>query len=288
MSVLAHEGTVRGPHDLWTAWPLHPSIAVPLVLAAWAYARGATRGSGVRRWQAAAFVAGLLSLALALLSPLDPLSAQLASAHMVQHVLLALIAPPLLVAASAGRRLSWGMPAPWRRSLTRASRRVGLAPARVRMLHRPSVAWLLTVGALWFWHGSVPYEAAVANNLVHAVEHATFFATGLLFWGCVLGSSTTGAEGAEGHGILLLFAMAVQSTLLAALLTFAGEPWYEVYASTTQRWGLDPLLDQQIAGVLMWVPAGAVYPAAALLLLVRFLRRLDERTGGAPEPVAAT
>lgn len=285
--VLAHGGAVSGAHDLWTAWPLHPSIVVALAAAAWAYARGARRGTSRSPWQTAAFVAGLVTLAAALLSPLDPLSSQLASAHMVQHVLLALLAPPLLVAASAGRRVAWGTPAAARRLLVRGQRRLGLTPARLRSMHRPSVAWLLTVGALWFWHASVPYEAAVDSGVIHALEHGSFFATGLLFWGCVLGTGSTAASAAvtsDGYGVLLLFAMAVQSTLLAALLTFAGSPWYDVYASTTGAWGLDPLLDQQVAGVIMWVPAGLIYPAAALLLLVRCLHRLDQQAAAGTGP----
>lgn len=274
--LLAHEGPPVGPHDLWAAWNLDPLILAGLLLTGVAYRRGRRRSSRSpisTRWRAASFAAALAAVALALLSPLDALSAQLASAHMVQHVLLALVAPPLLVLAAPGHRLLRGVPTPARRRLLRWQRRVGMTPQRVRSLRSTTWAWLLTVAALWFWHGSVPYQAALDNDLVHAVEHGAFLGTGLLFWWSVVSLARAGPAG--GYGVLMLFAMATQSGLLAALLTFARSPWYEGYRDTTQRWGLDPLTDQQLAGVIMWVPAGGIYLAAALALVVVWLRHSD-------------
>ncbi len=131
--------------------------------------------------------------------------------------------------------------------------------------------WLAHVATLWFWHAAVPYDAALASGLIHAVEHGTFLLTGVLFWRTVVGGRTA-TRVVPGFGVLLIFGMAMQSVLLSLLLTFARTPWYAGYATTTRAWGLDPLADQQLAGVIMWVPAGAVYVVAALLLLVAWVR----------------
>lgn len=277
---LAHEGPPVGPHDLWSAWNVHPLVIAGLVLAGLAYHRGrprSPRSTSSARWRAASFTAALLAIALALVSPLDALSAQLASAHMVQHVLLSLVAPPLLVLAAPAHRLLRGVPRPARRRLLRWQRRVGVTPQRVRALRSTTAAWLLAVAALWFWHGSVPYQAALDDELVHAVEHTAFLGTGLLFWWSVVSLARGGSAG--GYGVLMLFAMATQSGLLAALLTFARRPWYEGYLGTTRRWGLDPLTDQQLAGVIMWVPAGGIYLGAALALVVVWLQHSETETG---------
>ena len=113
---------------------------------------------------------------------------------------------------------------------------------------------------------------------MHVAEHASFVLTGLLFWQVVLG-----ARGAvsNGLGILLVFTMAMQSVFLSALLTFASSPWYAGYQSTTATWNLEPLADQQLAGVIMWIPAGLVYLGVALALLVRWIRSTER------EPITA-
>jgi len=130
------------------------------------------------------------------------------------------------------------------------------------------------VGTLWFWHAAVPYDAALDNQLIHIVEHTSFLVTALLFWHVVIGARSP-ARVANGLGALLVFAMAMQSIFLSVLLTFARAPWYSSYATTTTPWGLAPLADQQLAGVIMWIPAGLVYLAAALTLMVAWIRATE-------------
>lgn len=181
---------------------------------------------------------------MALFSPLEAMAHSLASAHMVQHLLLILVAGPLLA--------------------------VGL---RLRMSLRwlpPVAAWLLHTATIWFWHAPGPYVAAVANPLLHGLEHLSFLITAVLFWAAVgMGRDVSGL------GILLVFAMTLQSVLLSVLLTFAETPWYWVYSATTRAYGLEPLADQQLAGVIMWVPAGLVYTGIGLSLLVTWIREHD-------------
>jgi cytochrome c oxidase assembly factor CtaG len=131
--------------------------------------------------------------------------------------------------------------------------------------------WLLSVGVLWFWHAAVPYGAALASEPLHLTEHASFLVTAVLFWQVVVGVRGV-ARVSGGLGVLLVFTMAMQSVFLSVLLTFARTPWYSDYATTTAPFGLDPLTDQQLAGVLMWIPAGGIYLAVALALLVSWIR----------------
>jgi putative membrane protein len=267
--LLAHAGEALAPHDLWGAWNLDVPLLIGVVAAAWAYQRGRLRGP--RRasdgWRARCFAGALLVIVVALVSPLDALSGALASAHMVQHVLLLLVAAPLLALASPGAKLLRGSP-PAVRATAGRLRRLHIARDALR---NPAVVWTIHVATIWFWHAAGPYDAALGNDLLHVAEHTTYILTGLLFWQVVLGRRAV----PKGLGILLVFTMAMQSVFLSALLTFASGPWYSAYASTTRAWNLDPLADQQLAGVIMWIPAGLVYLGAALGLLVLWIKATE-------------
>jgi putative membrane protein len=274
--ILAHPGQPPAPHDLWGAWNLDPVLLGGLLLAAWAFWRGQT--SGPRRpvdsWRARCFSGALVALGLALLSPLDALSGSLASAHMVQHLLLLLVAAPLLALSAPSSAILRGSPLALRRASGRWRRRLGLTHGNLGVLRHPAAVWLLQVGVLWFWHAAAPYDATLDNQLLHVLEHASFLVTAVLFWQVVVGVRGA-ARVSGGLGVLLVFAMAMQSVFLSVLLTFARTPWYSGYAATTAPWGLDPLTDQQLAGVIMWIPAGGIYLAAALVLLVTWIRATE-------------
>jgi putative membrane protein len=267
LTVLAHAGQALAPHDLWRAWNVDVGLLLGLGLAGWAYLRGRRQGDV---WRARCFAGALAVIAVALVSPLDALSGVLASAHMVQHVLLLLVAAPLLALATPGTTLLRGLPPALRQATGRWHRRARL---HLRVARNPAAAWAVHVATIWFWHAAVPYDAALDNHVVHIVEHASYLVTGLWFWQIVLG-----ARGAvsNGLGILLVFTMAMQSVFLSALLTFASGPWYSGYAATTQAWDLTPLADQQLAGVIMWIPAGLVYLGAALALLARWISSTEQ------------
>jgi putative membrane protein len=274
--VLAHPGQPPAPHDLWSAWNLHPVLLAGLLLAGWAYRRGRT---GVPRrpvdsWRARCFTAALVALGLALLSPLDALSIALASAHMVQHLLLLLVAAPLLALSAPSSAILRGSPLAVRRASGRWRRRLGLTHGNLGGLRHPAAVWLLSVGVIWFWHAAAPYDATLDNQLLHVLEHASFLVTAVLFWQVVVGVRGA-ARVSGGLGVLLVFAMAMQSVFLSVLLTFARTPWYSGYATTTASWGLDPLTDQRLAGVIMWIPAGGIYLVVALALLVAWIRATE-------------
>jgi len=282
--VLAHAGDLTGVHDLMGAWNPDPVLLAGLVTVAVLAARGHRRAPG-HRARLAAFGGGLVALVTALASPLDALAAELASAHMVQHLLLVQVAAPLLAWSAPGAAVMRGLPAGLRRQVVRGAWRIGLGPRRWHRLRSP-IGWLLAhVAALWLWHAGWLYDAAVANHALHLAEHASFLATACLLWSAVLGAHRNRAS--PGTGILAVFLLSLQGVVLSALLTFAREPWYESYRATTATWGLDPLADQQLAGAIMWIPGGVLNAAVGVGLAVRWLHRLDAPAPGAGRPEVA-
>jgi cytochrome c oxidase assembly factor CtaG len=194
-------------------------------------------------------------------------------------VRLVLVAAPRPARGAPGPVLRRAAPPAARSAVARWGRRLGPARDALRPVRHPVAWWLLHVAALWFWHASVPYGAALDDGFVHLVEHASFLVTGIVFWGVVIGGRRA-SRVPEGFAILLVFALAMQGVFLSALLTFARQPWYTAYAGTTAAFGLDPLADQQLAGVIMWVPAGLVYPAVGLALTVAWLRESEREPLG--------
>lgn len=280
-AALAHGGRPMEPHDLWTAWSLEPAIVVALFLSAWLYSRGIERiwrrsgaGRGIRRWEAACFAAGWLTLLVAMVSPVHRMGEVLFSAHMVQHELLMAIAAPLLVLGRPVIPFLWAIPIRWRRSIGGWAK-AGAVAGAWRGVTNPLAAWLLHAAALWIWHLPGAYGASLASEGMHTLQHASFLGTALLFWWALV----HGREGRMGYGasVFYLFATAMHSGGLGALLTFAPRPWYAGYAATTTAWGLTPLEDQQLAGLIMWIPAGASYLVAALLLLAAWMRESERR-----------
>lgn len=275
----AHAGRPPEPHDLWTAWSPEPAVLLGIGLSAWLYARGVGRlwgragvGRGVRRWQLGAFAAGLLVLFVALVSPLDALGSALFSAHMVQHEVLILAAAPLLVLGVPLVPFLWALPPRWRRRLGRWAK---ARPVRAawRTLTHPASAWTLHAAALWTWHAPALYQATLRSEAVHVAQHASFLGTALLFWWVLLHS---GRKMGQGVGVLYVFTTAVYGSILGALLTFSPRPWYPAYAGSVEAWGLTLLEDQQLGGLVMWVPAGVVYLGAALALFAAWLRSVED------------
>lgn len=269
---LAHVGTPAAPHDLAGAWSLDPWLVIGLAAIVWAYTAGNPTRSE-RIWVTWAMAVTLLAIA----SPLDAASGSLASAHMVQHVLLMVAVGPLLAAARPIHVTSTALPVEVRRRLGGLRRATGMTPSRMRRLIPPVALLLVFVLSTWSWHSAVLYGATLESETVHRLEHVAFVATAAGVWWAVT-RSTAGRRADTGAGVLVLFAAMMSNVLLAALMTFARTPWYEGYAGTTGAWGLGHLADQQLAGVLMWVPTTAVFVLGALWLLRAFV------TDGDPEP----
>jgi putative membrane protein len=257
-------------------WSWEPTIWVPLALLLAVYTAGAIRRGALQtlRWRHAAFYTGWLTLFLALDSPIHELGEQLFSAHMLQHEILILVSAPLIAAAQPGATLLWTF-APRHRANLGAFVQSVENSTPIAFLTRPLTAWVLEAAALWLWHIPALYQATLTSDWVHAAQHLSFFATAVLFWSALYGVGRS----AMGYGTATLytFGTAVHCSALGALLTFSQVLWYPAYTWTTARWGLTPLQDQQLGGVIMWVPSGLVFLVIALALIARWLAESDRR-----------
>ena len=275
----AHAGSPVEPHDLWSAWTLSLPITLPLAATLILYVVGmralwrrAGNGRGVSRWRAAAFAAGWLALVVALVSPLHALGEALFAAHMAQHELLMTIAAPLLVLGRPLVPALFALPPGARRGASAWTQSPAFRTAWSR-LTRLGTAWLLHAIAIWGWHLPRLYEATLQNDLVHTLQHLSFIGTALLFWWTVLHPAWSG----RGLAMLSLFTTMLHTGALGAILTVSSAVWYPAYAGTTRGWGLTPLEDQQLGGLIMWIPGGAAYLIAALALLGSSLRESERR-----------
>jgi putative membrane protein len=281
LTVLAHVGAALEPHDLWAAWTFEPVTVAALVVSAWLYGTGLRRlwraagvGRGIRRGHAWMFAIGWAVLALSLLSPLHALGGVLFAAHMTQHELLMTVAAPLLVLGRPLVPFVWALSPRWRRGAGRSAAAPPVA-ASWRALTHPVSAFVLHGIAIWVWHVPALYDASVASEAFHTAQHVSFFATALLFWWVALRGS--GARGGAPASIALLFTTMLHTGALGALLALSSTLIYMAYGATTGPWGLSPLDDQQLGGLIMWVPGGIAYLLAALGLVARMLRDSEAR-----------
>ena len=134
-------------------------------------------------------------------------------------------------------------------------------------------AVFVAFAVLMLWHAAVPYQAAVRHEWVHALEHGSFLLVGFGFWHVALGRGRDPLT--PGFRVLFMFTAAMQGVVLAALLTFGSTPWYPAYTDSATGLGIDPLTDQQLAGLLMWIPSGLVYTTVSLVVLVRWIAQSD-------------
>lgn len=274
-SALAHaEGSSRVPIELGLIWVF--------VL----YAFGTMRlwskagvGKGLRVAQGLAFAAGIIILLMALLSALDEAVETRFSAHMLQHLLLMQAAAPLLILGLPLYTMGFALPLRWRRGFSRLWKRSPGLQWVWAKLSEPLTAWLLATAVLWLWHAPPLYDAAAENETLHAFEHICLFGSALLFWWPLL--HPMGKRRMDsGVATLYLFASMLQGAALGAVLTLAGKPLYPHYARHALASGLDPLRDQQLAGLVMWVPTGVLYLTLIGLFFLRWLAEGEAKAYG--------
>lgn len=262
-------------------WTWEPFTLALLTLSSLLYVRGtraiwarAGVGRGIARWQAAAFALGLLAIAVALISPVAWLSGILFSVHMTQHEILMLVSAPLLVFGHPLLALLWAVPPQTRAAWGRWAQSQPVAAAW-RALTGPLAVFLLHAIAIWAWHIPRLYEAALDNDGIHALEHVSFVVTAALFWWGMV----HGRYGRIGYGVAVLyvFLTAVHSSILGALMTIAPGVWYPAYTAAASAWHLDALEDQQLAGLLMWVPSGVIFIVFGLGLFAAWLGESERR-----------
>jgi putative membrane protein len=252
--------------NLLADWNWQPSvlIGVALFVAAYLVANArATPASRASRSQMLWFLSGAAVILAALVSPLDELGDHyLLSAHMTQHILLAMIAPPLLLLGTPG----------W---MLRPMLRSQMLSRAARMLTWPAVAFALFNTVFMLWHVPALYEAALNDERIHIVEHLCFIATGVLNWWPILSPLPELPRLAQPAQILYLFLESVPATILSALIAFAPTLLYPTY-SAAQLLGVNPMADQEIAGLVMWTPGGMIYLVALTAVFFAWLGR-EER-----------
>jgi putative membrane protein len=265
--------------DGWTA---DPATLLPIAIAVGWYAFGVGRAmdegraAAISPGRTCAFAGGIGLLLLALQSPIDTISEDLFSVHMVQHLLLMLAAPPLLILSDCPIMFLRALPPRGRKLVARlwVSTKIGRG---CELLMHPILVWILVCGTFVFWHAPGPYQWAVDNSGVHIVEHLSFFVSSLMFWALVLPIPHRRPRLAHGSALLLVVATAVLSGLPGALMIFSPRPLYPAHAAGVMKWGLTLMEDQQFAGLLMWIPAGGAYVLVVAWIFLEWLREGEAR-----------
>jgi cytochrome c oxidase assembly factor CtaG/polyferredoxin len=282
---------VRAAAASWTA---RPEVVLPLLLAAFVYLRGFLR---LRRdspglfppWRALALLAGLATVFVAVSSPLDALGNLLLFVHMTQHLLLMLVAPPLLLLGAPWAPLLRGV-SPW-------TLKHGLGPflawpalrRLARALTHPVACWTVFVATTWAWHVPAAYDLALRSPSWHAVEHASFLAAGLLFWWPVVQPRPSRPRWPRWFLVPYLLLASLQNTALSAILAFSDRVLYPAYAAGPRLLGLSALADQAVAGAVLWVPGSILMLAPVVGVVVGLLEPQGTRPAAtrAPRPMPA-
>ena len=264
---IAH-GSLKGP----LSWTLSPELVMPLSLALMVYAVG-----WFRIWKRASnppagtalFLSGWLVLALALTSPLHEAGERSFAMHMIEHELIMLVSTLLFASSNSGGILAWGLPRPLRLSLAASWK----SPLQwlLKRLTEPVTATAVQGAVMWAWHAPPLFNRALDSFGWHTAQHACFFVSSLLFWWAMLHPR----ERRSGYGVsaACLFATSLIGGALGALMSFSSSPWYADYAAMGMTGiGLDPVDDQRLAGLIMWIPGGLVHGIAALALAYKWLK----------------
>ncbi|HEY4049162.1 MAG TPA: cytochrome c oxidase assembly protein [Acidobacteriaceae bacterium] len=272
------DGPLPMPGTLWQPenWSWEFSIVFPLFLWGIWYLIGAIRRGqqdGLTKHHVA-FAAGWTALFLALVSPIHRLGDVLFSAHMLQHEVLLLIAAPLVSASHPAVTLLYAISRNTRQPIGSWIRNVEHAPPLSVML-APLGAFLIHAAALWLWHIPYLYQATLESDPIHALQHLSFFLSGVLFWSALIGAGRSTMT--YGASVLYVFGTAAHCSALGALLTFSSVIWYPIYLERTQLWKLTPLEDQQLGGLLMWIPSGVVFIVIGIWLFARWLTTSEQR-----------
>lgn len=248
--------------EWWTAWNLDLQYLIPLALVAYLYARGLSRWDNRTRdhapWRIASFYGGLLLLALIYESPLDRLGEHHFSMHMIQHNIAMMLVPPLIYLGAPATPVLKGMPRSFRKRFVAPFLRSPITRATWGFLTHPIIAILLFASSQWIWHmWPGLYDLALRNDPVHDIQHITFFAVAMIFWWNIIDPKPRRSRiSSMGIRIVYFYGAMVPKHFLAAFITFADHVFYPTYERVRLFLPGTPLEDQQMAGLLMWVPFG--------------------------------
>jgi putative copper resistance protein D len=278
---LAHGAAAPAPSfpGVLLEWRLEPVVLAGLVLAAvtwWLLARRVAGGHPAHpypRWRQLAFLGGLAAIAIALISPIEAYGGELFSVHMLQHLLLELVAAPLLVlGAPATMALRAAAPTVRRWLLAILHSRV------VSVISFPVLGWVAFTAINWGWHFSTLYDQALETPWLHDVQHLTFLGAALLFWLPIIGADPARWRLPHPVRLFYLFLAMPQNSFLGIALMSAPTSLYPHYLTNSRTWGPSPIVDQSIGGMLMWVGGDIVFLVAMGLVVAAWVRAEDRRT----------
>ena len=270
-------------------WPIEPPILLGVELIAILYLRGGWRrahrpagrgGWQLGRWRALAFWSGLAVIVIALDTPLETLARQLFWAHMTQHLLLIMVAAPLLVVGAPWIQIWRGLPLGLRRPLARTAVKAPALSGVRRLtlwIAAPLGAFLLSTANLWIWHWPAAYDLTLRNHNVHHLEHALFLGFGILFWAQVIDQPPFRARLGHFQRVVYVFLGTIQSWALAAVLSFATVPFYAYGALASRPGGISALTDQVFGGGIMWVPGSITYSIVFITCLSLWFAEEDRK-----------
>jgi cytochrome c oxidase assembly factor CtaG len=272
------------PPAAWSSWTFQPGTTIAVTVAGMLYGIGYYGGGAraIRPLRAWLFVLGIAVMLLATVSPLHAAAESTFSGHMIQHLVFMFVAAPLIVAGRPGLVMALAFPIAARKRMWSIGRAQPIATA-TRVAGRPLVILFGYAAVLWMWHLPGPYQAAIRSPGLHALEHAMFLGVSIAFWHAVV---RTGPRRSVGHipAMFLVLGTMLQSTLLAAILTFGGIA-YPIYVARAAAWGIDPRADEQLAGTIMWVPSTILYLVVFGVLFVRWLKEMDSLHARRPDAV---
>lgn len=272
MALLASPALAHGRHEHGVGWTLDPLLVVPLGLTLIIYVLGWVRLSERSSTppRAGLFLSGWTVLTLSLVSPLHAAGERSFTMHMIEHELIMLVATLLLAMSKSGAVMAWGLPRPLRLSLGGSWK----APLQSlwKRLTEPVTATAVQAIVMWVWHAPPLFDRALESTGWHIAQHACFFISSLIFWWAMLHPR----RGGYGVSAACLFATSLIGGALGALMSLSSSPWYADYAAMGMTGiGLDPVDDQRLAGLIMWIPGGLVHCVAAIAMFHKWLKAAE-------------
>ncbi len=273
---LAHGGIDAG-QEPWTAWNTNPLPTILVLLAAYVYLNGLSNwerpSHPVNNWQKASFFFGLFLVFFALQSPLDPISDHLLSFHQMQHFILRMVAPMCILLGAPLTPMLRGMPTWVRQGVIRPLARNHYARQVYGLLTNPIFTIFFFLGSLYLWQFPGAFNLALRNDEVHALMHLTMSVSGFLFWWVIIDPPPHHSRLHYGLRVLYLGLIVLPNTLLGAAITFSGSPIYSAYTEVVQPYGLTVMTDQQLGGLMLWVPGDMMSIVAAGIVMVMWYQR---------------
>jgi putative membrane protein len=253
-------GTIAKDQNIWTAWVYTPIITIPLIVVLLIYAAGLLHryrlGKPIQYVRAIVFLLGMTFFYIALQSPLEPLSDHYFFNHQIEHLILRMFGPWLLILSMPMNVLIQGLPAWARRGILKPIIKNRVVYALYRLFTQPYLATFLFIATLYIWQIPVLHEQAILNQGLHDVMHASMIVTAFFFWWIISDPRRSAARCSYGIRLFLLWAVTTFNSILGAIVTLTRTLIYQVYDQGIDAISMSAMEDQQYGGVILWVPGG--------------------------------